>query len=430
MMPIGRVPFGGKGRRSGEQGAIPMVATARERFLDIARFKRPGDLYMMSMFNALQWSNTLKRWIEQGAPDGILLDPEGPYLYGETVRQNEIFGFDRCEMMWQVRTGLAATYQGNPRVDVPPKSSLVPIWPLNDLSIVKSEGSLHTAWAASGHLIRIDLQGFKEGQLYDTLENPVKDRTSWEEYKKRLDPHSPERWPEDWPGFVEEMRTREHAVGLWVGSFYGWLREWMGFEEISLLFYDDPKLVEDMMDHVLYFVTESVTRVLTEIEVDFAMFWEDMCYKSGPMISPATFRKLMMPRYKKVVDLLRSKGVDMIIVDTDGNVEKMIPLWLECGVNATWPLEVAAGNDAVAIRKEYGRDFIVMGNLDKREIAKDKQAIEAEVMKKVPVLLEDSGYFPSLDHMASPDIPWENYISLLDLLREIAGLPKTPVSSR
>lgn len=396
----------------------------RQRFHEISKFKRTGDLYMMSMFNALQWSNTLKLWVEQGAPEDIYLNPDGPYLYGETVRQNEIFGFDRAEMMWQVRTGLTGTYTGQPRVDVPPRSSLVPIWPLYEIEILKAEGSVLTAWAGSGHKVRVDLEKFTEGQLYDTLENPVKDRKSWEEYKKRLDPHSPERWPEDWDAFVREMNSRDWASGLWVGSFYGWLREWTGFEEISLLFYDDPKLVEGMMDHMLYFVTETATKVLDDIQVDFAMFWEDMCYNTGPMISPDTFRKFMMPRYKKVVDLLHGKGVDMIIVDTDGNVDKLIPLWIECGINATWPLEVAAHNDALAIRKEYGRDFIVMGNIDKQEIVKGPEAIRAEVNKKVAPLLEDGGYFPSLDHMASPDISWENYTCFLDTMREIGGLPK------
>jgi uroporphyrinogen decarboxylase len=154
------------------------------------------------------------------------------------------------------------------------------------------------------------------------------------------------------------------------------------------------------------------------------MIWEDMAYKSGPMISPTMFRKFIMPRYRQLTDLLRSHGIDMIIVDTDGNVNQLIPLWIECGVNASWPLEVAAGNDAIEMRKKYGTDFILMGNIDKQAMARGKEAIREEVMTKVPFLLEKGGYFPSPDHMVPPDVSWENYCYFIDTLREIGGLPK------
>jgi uroporphyrinogen decarboxylase len=179
-----------------------------------------------------------------------------------------------------------------------------------------------------------------------------------------------------------------------------------------------------MMDTMLNLEIECAKRVLKDIKPDYAMIWEDMAYKNGPMISPTMFRKYMMPRYKKITDLLRSHGVNVIIVDTDGNVNQLIPLWIESGVNATWPLEVAAGNDAVELRKKYGTDFILMGNLDKQAIAKGKDAIRTEIMKKVPFLLEKGGYFPSADHMIPPDVSWENYCYFINTLREVGGLNK------
>jgi len=149
-----------------------------------------------------------------------------------------------------------------------------------------------------------------------------------------------------------------------------------------------------------------------------------MCYKSGPMISPDMFRKFMMPRYKKLNDLLHSHGVDIIWVDSDGNVEQLIPLWLEVGVNYVWPLEVAAGNDAVTLRKKYGKDLILGGAIDKRALAKGKEAIREEVMSKVPFLIESGGYIPSVDHWVPPDVSFENYCFYINTLREIAGLEK------
>jgi len=81
------------------------------------------------------------------------------------------------------------------------------------------------------------------------------------------------------------------------------------------------------------------------------------------------------PRYHQVTDLLHRSGIDIIFVDSDGNVNELIPLWLECDINYIWPLEVAAGNDAVALRKQYGKDLILGGNIDKRALIKGKEAM-------------------------------------------------------
>jgi uroporphyrinogen decarboxylase len=256
------------------------------------------------------------------------------------------------------------------------------------------------------------------------LDHPVKDRASWKEYKKRLDPHTPERWPSDWNSYVEEINSTNDPKVLAVGGFFGLLREWMGTEKILYTFYDDPSLIEDMMDQICYLETEIIKRVVKDIRIDCVHFWEDMAYKTGPLISPDMMRKFMMPRYKKITDILHGSGVDVISVDSDGNVNELIPLWLECGINFHWPLEVTAGNDAVALRKKYGKDIILGGNIDKRALIKGKDAIREEVMSKVPFLLESGGYFPSLDHSVPPDITLENYRYFINTVREVAGLEK------
>lgn len=109
---------------------------------------------------------------------------------------------------------------------------------------------------------------------------------------------------------------------------------------------------------------------------------------------------------------------------SDGNLDQLIPLWLECGINYVWPLEVAAGNDAVALRKKYGRDLILGGNIDKRALIKGKEAIREEVMSKVPFLLEEGGYFPTVDHNVPPDITLENYQYYINTMQEVGGLEK------
>ena len=255
------------------------------------------------------------------------------------------------------------------------------------------------------------------------LEHPVKDRATWNELRKRLDPDTPDRYPSDWQRFVLEMNALECPVAMEVGGFFGYLNMWVGTSNLMYMFYDDPGLVDDMMETILHLETAMVKRVMKDIRIDVAWYWEDMAYKTGPMIGPDMVKEHMVPRYRRLNEVISAGGCHCIYVDCDGNIEQLIPIWLDTGINFVWPLECAAGMDPVALRKEYGTRIILGGGLDKREFLGDKASVKREVMKKVPFLVESGAYFPSPDHLVPIDMPFENFTYYIDLLRQIRGDP-------
>ncbi len=395
-----------------------MNISPKERFLDICHFKRPGDLFTFDTF----WPETREEWVKQGAPKQIL-PAYGERRTSRFLRDYFQFGFDHYQ---SALTGVGS------RINYDPSGlgygieyrQMTPVVPNYEPRIISEDEHTITYINGDGQTMK----SLKDAsfRMATYLDWPVKDRASWNEYKKRLDPNTPERWPSDWNAYVQEMNKlgEETPISLSVGGFYHYPREWIGSERILYMFYDDPNLIEDMMEQMLYLETEVIKRVLKDIRVDMANFGEDMAYKSGPLISPAMVRKFMMPRYKKITDLLHSYGVDVIYMDSDGNLNELIPLWLEVGINYVWPLEVAAHNDAVALRKKYGKNLILSGNIDKRALAKGKEAIREEVMSKVPFLLEQGGYFPTVDHNVPPDVTFENYCYYINTMREVSGLEK------
>ena len=387
-----------------------MVDSLKQRFLDICRFKRKGDLCLLAPWLNDFWVETPEVWVSKGAPAAL----------ADSRKLRDYFGFEHNRLLREIQTGLYM----DKRMDIRGQSyvyAIPPILPTFETSILGEDDHTISLVNEGGQTVRIDKDDPQKMPMY--LDQPVKDKKSWLEYKKRLAPDTPGRLPEDWDAYVAKMNAKDEPILLNVGSFFGFLREWMGLEPLLFAFYDEPALVEDMMDTICFMEMQYLSKVLDDIHVDAAMFWEDMAFKTGPLISPKMFRKFMMPRYKAITELLRSKGVDIIFVDSDGNLNHLIPLWLECGVNFFWPLECAAGNDAVALRKKYGTDAILGGNIDKRVLLKGKEQIREEVMSKVPYLLETGGYFPSVDHFVPPDVPFENYVYLINTLREVGGLP-------
>lgn len=415
-----------------------MGKASRDRFRSVARFES-SDLVMLGTLNRSFWPETLIRWQgEEGVPPEIFQGVVRSMLGMSCDEIDDHFGFERTRFTEEIGSYLEWIQElssGEWNEDVikaiPVDQALlliqggaggtVPVWPRFEEQVLAEDERTTTVTDWSG-ITKKMLKG--TSVMPSFIDFPVKDRATWNEYKKRLDPTSPERWPPDWQAYVASVNGCPDLVGVYAGSLFGFLREWMGLEGLLYAFYDDPAWVEEMMDHCLYFTTTILERALADIRVDVAAIFEDMCYKSGPMISPDMFRRFMMPRYKKITELLRSHGVEVIIVDTDGNPTQLVPLWIESGINATWPLEAAAGCDPVAIRKEYGHDFIVMGTIDKRALAKGPEAIREEVMGKVPFLLESGGYFPSPDHMVPPDVSFANYCCYVDTVREVAGLER------
>lgn len=252
------------------------------------------------------------------------------------------------------------------------------------------------------------------------LEYPIKNRKDWNEFKKRLDPDDPGRYPGDWDERIERLRRSDLPVSIPFYSLFGKLRDWMGFEGISLALYDDPLLVEDMMEHITQLSIKTMERALTEVQVDVACGWEDMCFNHGPIISPEMFRRLLMPRYKRITSFLRVHGVDVVLIDSDGNINDIVELWLDSGVNCMFPLEVQSGSDPVTLRRRFGDRILLHGGVNKRVVAKGKEEIKAE-MKRLEPVIQEGGFVPHLDHGCPPDIPYENYRYYLELKKKVLG---------
>lgn len=375
----------------------------RETFQKVARFELRHSLLIPSFFQWF-WGETVHRWVrEEGAPREIL----------DYERCHEFFGFDRVEVV-PVILSIQGLGWGIDPPYTPPYS------PPFERKVLQSGERWEIVVDEAGKECKI-LKDHPE-RMPQWLRFPVENREDWERLKEeRLDPHDPARFPAWWDDRVKEWKNRDHILGLSVGSFFGFLREFLGLETLSRMYYRDADFIHEICEWLEYFAIEILNKILPDVQPDYATYWEDMAYKAGSMIAPKTFREFMMPHYKRINRVLREKGVNTILVDSDGDTRELIPLWLESGINGHYPLEVTAGMDAVELRKEYGTDLVLIGNIDKRALVEGEKAIREELEKKIPFLLSQGGYFPALDHFVPPEVSFKNYTCYLKILREIAA---------
>ncbi len=160
-------------------------------------------------------------------------------------------------------------------------------------------------------------------------------------------------------------------------------------------------------------------RITCQIPIDRLGISEDMAYKAHSMISPAMARRFLLPSWREWTELVMDRGGQVVDMDSDGFIGELIPLWIEAGINVCSPMEVAAHNDIVAFREQFGRKMGYVGGIDKRAIAKGGEVLDAELGRVIPPLLAQGGFLPSCDHGVPSDISWPNFV---DYARKLAGL--------
>ena len=252
------------------------------------------------------------------------------------------------------------------------------------------------------------------GASMDTFLNfTVESMADWQKIKSRFDPTNPKRYEPNWdviraPGWQNREWPLIFAPNTQTKGFYWLARELLGIEGLAFGWFDQPETMLDMMSFQADFLIEAIRPILEKTTIEYVIFAEDLSMKTGPMISPRAYKKFIYPHLRRVVDFYKSHGVRYIFIDTDGNPEKLIPQFLDAGVDGLWPLERAADQDPIRLRKEFGRKLLLTGGVDKREIAKGPAAIDAHLRELMP-LIEEGGFIPTIDHTASPDISWENF---------------------
>ena len=356
------------------------------------------------------WASALRRWYDEGLPR-IAGIPD--HLGGDGVLPAELGGID-----WR-----------NPQYDVDVNKALgfdehIYRIPINNLFNPPYEEKFledHEEWFRIRDVDGQTVQISKINGSRQHLESPVKSRADYEQLKEeRLRPDLGARLPRDWEAVRERLRSRTYPL-LYGGmqGFFNTPRRFLGFQRLMTMFYDDPGLVADIINDTVDLLIALYDPVLGDLGGDLAMISEDMCYKNGCFVSPSMFREFMMPAYRKMTGFYRDHGVEVILVDCDGDVMDLIPLLIEGGVTGLFPFEVTGKCDIVAVRRRFP-GFQILGGIDKKAVAEGPDAIDEELQTKVPLLFRSGGFVPMVDHTVSPDISWDNFKYYRRRLAELA----------
>jgi len=358
--------------------------TDRERFTRQMHYQ-PVDRCFNMEFG--YWQENFTQW-DLFVQNGITSNDEADIF----------FNFDRCETVRGI-TWLNPTFPEE---------------------VVEVRGSTKVLMNKDGLLAEVPLDGHDTIPHY--IQATVVTPEDWKKVKQerfRLD--DPERVLDLASLKAQHPAERDYPLGVWVGSMIGKVRDMLTFEGLAYAIYDYPAMVENMVETSCQMVEQSLDQLLPHFQFDYAAGWEDICYKSGPIVSPRWFKRVITPRYQRIHAKLKAHGIDIWWIDCDGDVRPILPHMMEGGVNCLFPFEVNGCAHPAELLKEYGKDLRIMGGFDKIQLGGGRDAIRRYMDTLVP-LVERGGFIPFCDHRCPPNVPPEDYLFYLDLKENYFGM--------
>jgi uroporphyrinogen decarboxylase len=344
------------------------------------------------------WPQTIRRWLREGMKVELTEDEQKQMFLGKLDR---FFGFDEgFSHGINLRLGMNPAFKEE---------------------IVERRGNSVIMRDGSGALAQRFMNDVEDSSIPHYIKFPIETPEDWKQMKERYRfDDSVREIPQSEMEAAAKAAAEGRMVSVWCPGPYGMLRGWMGFENLSIAFYDYPDMIHDMIDHMTDLTVRQIRKLPRELAVDHASWWEDMASKNGPFVGPKMFREFLQPQYHRIMDELRQHGCEIAIVDCDGNPHDIVANWLEEGVNIMFPLEVAAGVDPFAWRKEFGMKMRIRGGIAKQPLVEGGAAIDKE-LERIKPLLDQGGFIPHLDHLVPPDIPYKHYCEYLEKKRKLIG---------
>ncbi len=289
---------------------------------------------------------------------------------------------------------------------------------------VLQEDETHILYVNHEGILMREMKQYAYSSMPQFVKFPVETREEFRKFwKERMQPDMSARLGEDWKEQLINLRAQESPLMIcsdrW-GGFFGPLRNLTGVESLCMLFYDDPAFIEEMMDADADFIIAMMGQILDVVPIDAYIFWEDMCYNAGPLLTPRLAREFMLPRYRRVAEFLKGRGVPWIGLDSDGKIDELIPVWMDAGIDYLYPFEVQCGMDVNRVRKEFGKDLRIVGGVNKRALIYGPESIDAEI-ERVRPLMEQGGYIPMTDHSIPPDVAFKDYQYYIKRMTEVCG---------
>ena len=216
--------------------------------------------------------------------------------------------------------------------------------------------------------------------------------------------------------FAREKGDRAAWLVTRVGIFSTMLS--IGLEAFSVALYEDRGFVEALLDRYIDW-TVVVAKRVAELGFDVYASTDDIAFKTGPFFSPAMFREVVLPRYRRVAEAVSLPWV----VHSDGNMLPLLDDFASLGVAGMHPNERGA-MDIRVVKRDYGDRFCVLGNVDLDLLTRGTPAeVDAEVRGLIRDIAPGGGYILTSGNSLASYVEPANVVAMVEAARKYGQYP-------
>ena len=329
----------------------------------------------------IPWEGTLARWKREGMP--------------RDADWRDFFEVDKIETI---------------SIDISPQYEKTIIEETADYRISTTE------WG-------VTLKNFKiPDSTPEFLDYRVNTPEKWEEAKSRM---GCSRDRVNWK-YLERNYPLWQADGRWIEGLFWFgfdvLHSWMaGTETVLVSMLDNPEWFSDMVNTFLDRSIALYDMIWDEgYHFDAIFFYDDMGYKNRTFFSNELYAELLQPVHKRAIDWAHCHGIKARL-HSCGYIMPRIPQLMDIGLDALNPIEIKAGMDIRALKKEYGSRLVLHGGAD--ALLLDKPALILPYIEEmVPLLKENGGYIFSSDHSIPNTVSLDNYRAIVEAVKRFGAM--------
>ena len=247
------------------------------------------------------------------------------------------------------------------------------------------------------------------------VSGPIKTYGDAEAYQPP-NPHTPQRL-----AHLRELVQRykgTRAIGFHHRAAFMWAAYLMGLDKLLMAMAADQGLAELVMDKVLEANIE-VVRGAIRAGAEVIILGDDYAYNSGPMMSPKMFEELILPRLRKMIEMIHAEGA-LCIKHTDGDIYKLLDMIVDADPDGLNPIEPAAGMDLRSVKERVGDRVCLIGNIDCAHLL--PFGTPQQVREAVRQAIEDAGeggrFMISSSNSIHSSCKAENLVAMVEAAKE------------
>lgn len=191
----------------------------------------------------------------------------------------------------------------------------------------------------------------------------------------------------------------------------------------------NPEFAEAFLERLTQTIITAQQCFLTEVGdlIDVHLTADDLTGQIGPLISPAVFRRMIKPRWARIIETIKKHTKAKIFYHSCGAVDVFLPDLIEIGVDIINPVQVsAAGMDTAKLKKKYGNTLSYWGGgCDTQSVLlrATPDEVRAEVRQRIRDLAPGGGFVFNPVHNIQPHVPAVNIDAMFNEAREFGKYP-------